>query len=249
MENGIRILGSSMKYLKDKIDTISNNISNTDTEGYKKDTVIGKAFNTVLSDTIANAAEKGYNQSMLRFRPGVYVDEIHTRFSQGPLQETSKPWDLAIQGEGFFATESDNGVLYKRSLSMTKDAEGFLATDRGNRVLGQTGPIYVGDNEFTVEENGALRINGLIVDRLVIVDFENKGQLSKAETGGFRNEGSPIIEAAGDILQGYLESSNVDLSEEMTNLIEISNKFTTHQRLVQMMDEISSISSNRLGKV
>jgi flagellar basal-body rod protein FlgG len=132
---------------------------------------------------------------------------------------------------------------------MTKDAEGFLATDRGNRVLGQTGPIYVGDNEFTVEENGALRINGLIVDRLVIVDFENKGQLSKAETGGFRNEGSPIIEAAGDILQGYLESSNVDLSEEMTNLIEISNKFTTHQRLIQMMDEISSISSNRLGKV
>jgi flagellar basal-body rod protein FlgG len=72
--------------------------------------------------------------------------------------------------------------------------------------------------------------------------------MEKAQNGAFTGGGG-MVQATGAVMQGFIESSNVELSEEMTNLIEISNKFTTNQKLIQMLDGINNISSNRLGKV
>jgi len=132
---------------------------------------------------------------------------------------------------------------------MKTDMTGILTTDTGNPVMGQNGTIFIGDNDFTIEYNGTIRIDGEVVDQLNVVDFANPDQLQRGGNGGFMNAGAGFIPAQGDVLQGYLESSNVDLSEEMTNLIEINNRFTTSQRLIQMLDEISGIGANRLGKV
>ncbi len=248
MDSGIKILGSSMQYLKEKLDTASNNVSNTDTPGYKKDTVIGRSFGTVLSDALESRITKGYNLGQFYNKPGVYVDEVFTDFIQGAMEQTEDPWDVAIQGDGFFTIDTEIGPLYKRSMSMRKDTAGFLVTDTGDRVVGQNGHIFIGDNDFHIEENGTIRVDGQIVDRLNVVDFGNREGMQKAENGAFTGGGG-IVEATGAVMQGFLESSNVELSEEMTNLIEISNKFTTNQKLIQMLDGINNISSNRLGKV
>jgi len=248
MDSGIKILGSSMQYLKEKLDTASNNVSNTDTPGYKKDTVIGRSFGTVLSDALESRITKGYNLGQFYNKPGVYVDEVFTDFIQGAMEQTENPWDVAIQGDGFFTIDTEIGPLYKRSMSMRKDTAGFLVTDTGDRVVGQNGHIFIGDNDFHIEENGTIRVDGQIVDRLNVVDFGNREGMQKAENGAFTGGGG-IVEATGAVMQGFLESSNVELSEEMTNLIEISNKFTTNQKLIQMLDGVNQISSNRLGKV
>jgi len=248
MDSGIKILGSSMQYLKEKLDTASNNVSNTDTPGYKKDTVIGRSFGTVLSDALESRITKGYNLGQFYNKPGVYVDEVFTDFIQGAMEQTEDPWDVAIQGDGFFTIDTEIGPLYKRSMSMRKDTAGFLVTDTGDRVVGQNGHIFIGDNDFHIEENGTIRVDGQIVDRLNVVDFGNREGMQKAENGAFTGGGG-IVEATGAVMQGFLESSNVELSEEMTNLIEISNKFTTNQKLIQMLDGVNQISSNRLGKV
>jgi flagellar basal-body rod protein FlgG len=248
MDTGIKMLGSSMNYLKEKLDTASNNVSNMDTPGYKKDTVIGRSFGTVLSDALESRITKGYNLGQFYNEPGVYVDDVFTDFIQGAMEHTDNPWDVAIQGDGFFSIETEIGPLYKRSMSMRKDLAGFLVTDTGDRVLGENGHIFIGDNEFNIEKNGSVRIGDQVVDRLNVVDFANREGMEKAQNGAFTGGGG-MEQATGAVMQGFLESSNVELSEEMTNLIEISNKFTTNQKLIQMLDGINNIASNRLGKV
>jgi flagellar basal-body rod protein FlgG len=248
MDTGIKMLGSSMQYLKQKLDTASNNVSNMDTPGYKKDTVIGRSFGTVLSDALESRITKGYNLGQFYNEPGVYVDEVYTDFLQGPVEQTEDPWDVAIHGDGFFTIDTDIGPLYKRSMSMRKDLAGFLVTDTGDRVVGENGHIFIGDNDFHIEENGTIRVGGQVVDRLNVVDFANREDMEKAQNGAFTGGGG-MVQATGAVMQGFIESSNVELSEEMTNLIEISNKFTTNQKLIQMLDGINNISSNRLGKV
>jgi flagellar basal-body rod protein FlgG len=80
------------------------------------------------------------------------------------------------------------------------------------------------------------------------VDFSNKESMTDAGNGTLSGGGG-YIPADGTVMQGFLESSNVDLTEEMTDLIEISKKFQTNQKLIQMLDEINGLSSNRIGKL
>lgn len=251
MNTSVKILGTSMKYLQEKLNSSSNNISNSDTPGYKKSNTQSISFTNILSDEMAkivpNAAEI-YNTGTNTFNPGIYVDEVTKNFSQGNLVQTSNPLDIAIQGGGFFTVSAPSGTAYMRSTSMTVDKSGYLVTAAGDRLQGTKGQVYIGSGDFDILDDGTVVSGGKAVNRLKIVDFSNKESMTEVGNGTL-SAGGGYIPVEGTVMQGFIESSNVDLTEEMTDLIEISKKFQTNQKLIQMLDEINGLSSNRIGKL
>jgi flagellar basal-body rod protein FlgG len=251
MDTSVKMLGTSMKYLQEKLNSSSNNISNSDTPGYKKSNTRSISFTNILSDEMAkivpNASEI-YNTGTNTFNPGIYVDEVTRNFSQGNLVQTDNPLDISIQGGGFFTVSSSSGTAYLRSTSMTVDSSGYLSTAAGERLQGTNGSIYIGSGDFDILNDGTVISGGKTVNILKIVDFSNKESMTDAGNGTLSGGGG-YIPADGTVMQGFLESSNVDLTEEMTDLIEISKKFQTNQKLIQMLDEINGLSSNRIGKL
>lgn len=251
MDTSVKMLGTSMKYLQEKLNSSSNNISNSDTPGYKKSNTQSISFTSILSDEMAKivpSSAQVYGMGADEFNPGIYLDQVTRNFDQGTMMQTGSPYDIAIQGEGFFVANTSSGTGYVRSTSMTVDSSGYLATSAGDRLQGTGGSIYVGSSDFTIQPNGSVISDNKSLGRLRIVDFSNKTTMEDAGNGTL-TAGGGAKAADGAVMQGFIESSNVDLTDEMTSLIEISNKYQTNQRIIQMLDEINGLTSSRVGKL
>lgn len=255
MDRGFVSLGSGLFYLQRKLDVSANNLANSGTYGFKKDTVIGRSFNAILSDALEkhyNPPEKRWNSGKLLFKPGVYVMQTVTDYNQGRIEETGKYNDLALQGDGFLAYENENGIFYGRGDTLDTDREGYLIARGKGRVLGQTGAIRTGGGEYTIDRNGNVTVNGNFAGKLRIVDFMNKEALEKMGN-------QMVSNAAGDaniindpevlFVQGSLEASNTDLVEETVAITDILRKYEAIQRSLQMTDQIAGLAANELGKV
>jgi flagellar basal-body rod protein FlgG len=129
------------------INTISNNIANSNTAGYKKDDCILKSFGEHMTYRLSskNSAEIGQTSG------GIVLDEIYTQYEQGNLQNTANPFDLAIEGEGFFTLQLANGeraLTRNGQFQMSKD--GYLIDLQGNMVLSTNGPLKIDTSNFYV---------------------------------------------------------------------------------------------------
>jgi len=219
----------------DKNNVIANNLANINTIGYKKDFV----FFDALSEQVKN--RNGENQS---------VD-----LTQGELKETSNPLDLALSGKGFFAVEREDETLYTRQGHFRLDNDGMLRTADGGLVLGENGPVVViGKNikpkDITITRQGEIYADDAFIDRLQIVDFEDKNQLQKIGQNFFR--AMPQAEAQEaeqvEVHQGFLEGSNVNPADEMIQLIEVQRQFESIQRMVRSLDDVFRSAANQVGK-
>ncbi len=253
MANSINVLGSNMKYLQERITVISNNIANSDTDGFKKDELVGKSFNAIFSDEMEKflpEAEKRYGQGVLQFKPGVFSDRTYTSFSQGLLQETGDMTDLAVSGNGFIGIEREGQTFYTRSCRLKTDGNGYLMSGQNDLLLGENGPIRV-DGEYRIDENGQVISGGKTVGSILLADFNDLDQLQKIGDNLFANlagQGNKRP-ADGSLKQGFAESSNVDLADEVISMMQVSRLYETNQRLVQMLDEIEGLAANQIGKV
>ena len=122
----------------------------------------------------------------------------------------------------------------------------------GHEVVGEYGPIYVGQEDFHVDPEGNIWQNGQFVNRLQLIDFEDATLLEKVGDNLFVNnspEANPALEFEGEVLQGYIEASNVDLLEEMSNMIVAARSYEAAQRVLQMIDSTLSKTVNEVGSV
>jgi len=219
-----------------KNDMISNNLANINTTGFKRD------------DVVFDILDDEYNEEMP-------LDQ-YTDFDQGDLKSTGNLMDFAISGEGFFTMESTEGQLYTRNGHFSISEEGMLEDSFGNRLLGNSGPIEVlGQNgvpgEIRITEKGEVLVNGDIVNKLLITNFEDKHELEKIGKNLFKpNEGitGEAIETKG-IVQGFLETANVNPVSEMVNLIDIHRQFEATQKIMRTFDELSNEAINEVGNV
>lgn len=189
---------------------------------------------------------------------GVNIQKVVTDFSQGNMLETGGTFDLALNGSGFFKIEGEDGkTYYTRDGSFTMNNIGELTTLEGYRVLGNGGPIVVNGGEFSVSTNGQVIVDGRMVSTLDIVDLDNKEYLRKignnlyqmveGEDGEFENaEETPF---QGQVIQGYLEESNVDSIREMIEMITLLRNFEAGQKAIRVQDEMLEKSSNEIGRV
>lgn len=145
-----------------RMDTMTNNLANADTNGYKKEGATSQAFDGVLAYKIKDLSEAGNLPKRIgTMNLGVKIGENYVDYSEGGIKETGNPFDLALTDRGFFAIEYTNkagetSVKYTRDGNFTMDQEGYLVTQDGDRVLDNRGTLIKSDGDFSLDEEGYL---------------------------------------------------------------------------------------------
>lgn len=221
----------------------ANNIANAATPGYKKDSIFLKELDAVTREKMPRKSD--WETPM--------IDQVYTDFSQGSFEATSSALDVAIEGDGFFVLESPEGGdrLYTRNGHFSVSPEGYLTNDEGFRVLGDGGPLEVGNGTVSISEAGEASVNEAVVGRLQIVDFPDKTLLAKQGDSTFaaRDNAEPTPVTSISLRQGYLERSNINVIKEMVGMIVTLRNYEAGSRAIQMQDESLNALFNNVGKV
>lgn len=223
MIKGLYYSGRSMESKFKSIEVIANNLANVNSTGFKK-TV---SFNEIISEQ---------NKSQIKQA---------TDLRQGTLVFTGSKLDLGISGEGFFAVETQNGLMLSRNGNFRISDDGFLTTDSGQRVLGENGPInfssvLLEDNSaITISKSGLIKAGDIEIDRLLVLSALSPDMLMKGEGASMMISENQIIPANVNdfqIIQGYLEESNVNPIEEMTAMIKVHQEYDSVSKMINFMD-------------
>lgn len=236
---------SGMKNFQTELDTIGNNIANVNTYGYKKGRV---TFKDAISQTLASATP---GTSAQQVGLGSQIGSIDTVDTSGSPESTGRPLDFAITGDGYFRVQDGNDTYYTRAGNFYFDDNRRLVNSEGFAVLGTNGrAITLGTNvkSFSVATDGTISDqNGNTIGTISIATFQNPAGLTKAggnlytttnSNAGQVTVSQPGQNGAGTIKSGYLEMSNVDLSEELTNMIVAERGFQANTRIITTSDEI-----------
>lgn len=192
MIRGLYTGASGMIAQQVRLDAISNNLANVDTDGYKRDEAVHKAFAQLLlrrmnDDGVYHTPFGSADRAPVvgSIGTGVENNEIFTEFEQGALKETESDYDLALDGKGFFCVQTPQGERYTRSGAFILGKEGYLETKGGYPVLGESGPIRVKANNFKVDKDGAVFVDRRYQDdpfALVSREENTWEQLEKLDT-------------------------------------------------------------------
>jgi len=298
MIRGLYTAAAGMIANQRKHDAVTANIANLNTPGYKAQQAVARSFPEVLI-RIMNEGPAGQTRPIGTLHTGVFVEEYLPVFTQGVLQETGNPYDLALEShirvfeevdgeqveivfdpsgigtnqagetvyrpQAFLAVWNNGGeVRYTRNGKLYVDADGFLRTADGMRVLGADGAPIVLDRSLElirVAPDGALLDeNGVPLPgepRLYIARVDNPFRLVREGNGLFRfepageDEAAPGLAAPGDftIHQGYLEQSNVDPAQSMVDLLTALRSYEANQRVIQYLDRVLEKAANDIGRV
>ena len=195
---------------------------------------------------------------------GVKIGETYTDYSQGSFHETGNTWDLALSGNGFFAIEftskqykdkdSETSVKYTRDGTFTLNKEGELVTKDGDFLLDKAGNHIKLDpfTKYSVDRMGVIRNQqtGAALATIQITDFEDYNYLEKyGETYYQPVDGATQQAATGQVYSGYLETSNVQVVQEMVDLIAFTRAYESNQKIIQAYDQTLDKAVNDLGKV
>ena len=262
MMEGLYIAASGgTKQLK-KLDILSNNIANINTQGFKRDMLIYEEmrppFQQILmkgSDTKNLNSFHGSNLAVSY----VQVTQSLTDFKQGSLIKTDNPLDVAIEGKGFFIINTPNGDRYTRNGNFHLDGTGQLVDRRGNNIVTRNEePILIpfDTKQISIDQDGSI-FGGTELDQdplgqLKIVNFNNLRELVK-EGEGFYKISNPSVKEIlvndAKVLQGFTENSNANTIHEMTQMIETVRQLEAYQKIIQSIDEADDQSVNSLARV
>lgn len=216
----------------------ANNLANANTIGYKADRTFIETLNERIDVEGAPRSEK--------------VMEQWADLSEGALEATGNPLDLAISGRGFFVvSDADGAQRYTRAGQFTTDRDGMLRDSSGRLVMGQNGAIAMppAAGEIRISAGGEIRADGQLVDQIMVVEFENPLDLVRSDGATFIADGQAPQQAADPgILQGHLETSNVDAIKAMTEMIQHFRLYESHQKVLQTTDQVLTGVTRDLGR-
>lgn len=274
MFRGLYTATSGMMAHNRKQQVLTNNLANANTVGFKQDQTVLRAF----PDQLIKAMEKGMVPTTIgTLNTGVYAQEGIPSFLQGPLKETRNATDISLLGESLpvnpetqkkgtvtFAVRLDNNeVRYTQNGQFTVNENGLLTTAEGYSVLNQNlQPIRVNSNEFTVQDNGQIVLqDGTANNRLWLGYTEEPEQFVKVGQGLLRWAGDPenspqfienvpfLNNVSTFVKQGFVEQSNVDLTQTMTEMISTYRGFESNQKVIQAYDRSMEKAVNEIGRI
>ena len=248
MIRGIYTSGAGMIAESLRTDVIANNLANASTTGYKKDIAVTKDFRSMLIMRINDGQDR---PSIGKLGVGSMVDEVYTEHDPAGVKPTGNPLDLAIEGKGYFAVQTPNGVRYTRNGSFTRSSQGELVTLEGYQVLGQGGPIRVAEpntKSISISEDGRVLVDNVETDRIRLVSFADSRGLIK-EGANLYNTTQQEEPAEGIIRQGALEHSNVNVVAEMVNMIAGYRAYESNAKAVQSHDQLLEKAATEVGRV
>lgn len=250
-----------------KLDTIANNIANSNTTAFKKDRQIFREYLTANEkppDVIQVPRIPATTESFYDNQGGdrAYVDSSgsYTDFSQGALTNTGDPMDVALEGKGYFEVGTPQGVRLSRSGHLKVDSEGRLVTRDGHPVLGegaaqdpaQRAIKVSGTRNLTISHSGEVYDGDQLAGRLSIVNVSNTDALQKQGSSlfslkqPFNVQVTPAEEVK--VHQGFSELSNVNIVEEMTDMILATRAFESNQKAIKAYDQMDEKLMNEVPK-
>ncbi len=249
MLRGMYVAGTGMLAQRRRMDVLTNNISNVETIGFKKDTLVTRSFEDKLLERLNDPTAFAYTQAVGPYNYGNYIDQVYTNFDQGTPEMTEREEDFALMNPGFFVVNTPEGERYTRAGNFFVTADGYLVTQEGYGVMGTNGVIQVGTNGFTADDLGNISVNGNMVNKFRIVNFTDTEALRKQGDNLFANvNNSPVTEANSIVKQGYLENSNVDVASAMVDMIEITRNYEANQRMLRIIDESLGKAVNDIAR-
>ncbi len=248
MYKGFYNLTSSMLTHQRNLDVVGNNLVNISTAGFKQSRYTATTFDDVIYNKVGNR-QKIYQeigrQSYIRANSEIYVSH-----DQGIPEPTEIPLDFCIVGEGFFAVQSDNGVVYTRAGSFTLDEEGFLCFPGLGRVLdpqGQT--IQLGTDKIYADDRGNIYTeNHEQLGQVGVYVFEDPQQLEFNEQGVFTGAGA-VADPNTQVLWKYLERSNTDMIQQMTEMLTCQRALQSAAQVSKMYDELMTKATTDVGRM
>ena len=236
MSNDISSVAASMDQRIRQLDYISNNLANGSTTGFKAQHL--RAMKIIEEAGVS----EGNNLS---------GNILYTDFSQGLVQKTGNPLDLAIQGDGFFVVQTAEGQAFTRKSDFTVNRQNQIVTQAGDPVVGDGGPITLGNGKVNISSDGSVYVDGNSVGKLKIVDFSNRQALTNLGGGLYRDPGTAGMKPVDkpEVKVECLESSNVNLVKEMAEMIEVNRSFETYQKVIHTLSEEDKLSTSRVGRI
>ena len=253
MINSLWISKTGMEAQQTQLDVISHNLANVSTTGFKRATAV---FEDLMYQNLrqvgANATEQSQLPTGLQLGLGVRTVATSRSFTQGSMQQTNNQLDVSIKGNGFFqVTQPDGTIGYTRDGSFQVDAQGRLVTSSGLPVAnGITVPTGATNVSIATDGTVSATVSGQAapqtIGTLALANFVNpaglepKGDNLYAETAasGQPNGGTAGTNGLGTVMQGFLETSNVNVVQELVSMIQTQRAYEMNSKAIQTSDQM-----------
>ncbi|MEO6993943.1 MAG: flagellar hook-basal body protein [Lacunisphaera sp.] len=246
MNIGVYQSASALTALERWQDVVAQNITSSQTTGYRKRTV---DFSTQMSGELQTDPQGDNRAAMATVFPKVTTG---VNFTAGETEPTSRDLDVAIQGDGFFEVQMPDGSkAYTRSGEFKLRNDRTLTTTGGQEVMGEGGtPIVLlpTGESLTVNRDGSLVQGATTIGKLAIQSFKDTSKLTPVAGGYFLANGQePVPVTTPDVMQGYLEGSNVAPLREMVDMVLISRAYEANQKIITSFDDTMQKTLDALG--
>lgn len=230
----------SMQADLQRLTTVSQNIANVATVGYRRQVPVSLEFSALMA--AAGAEPKADLEQSLIYS----ATDNHA----GSLKSTGRPLDVALEGDGFLNIQTEAGIRYTRRGDLHLDGSGRLVTSAGDAVLSGGGEVRLLNSLVTINNLGEIRADENLVGRLDITEFGDAKHLSYQGQGLFSAENAaPTTNVSRtQIRQGFLENSNVDQLAETTYMMETSRHFELCRNAITAYDEMLDSAINTLAQ-
>jgi flagellar basal-body rod protein FlgF len=266
---GIYTALSGAKAQSLRLDTIANNLANVNTTGFKKDQQVFKEYLTsnekdpeVMKVPRIPASVESFYDMQGGDKSFVDTAGTYTDFSQGSIKSTGNNLDIALDGKGFFEIDTPQGLRLTRNGSLKVDSNGLLVNSQGMPIL-KTAPEGTAPNErviqvsnkqnIQIQDNGDIYDGQTLIARISVIDVVNKESLHKIGTSNYAfkpNFRPEVVNVATpSIKQGFLEGSNVNVVQEMTDMIATTRMFDSTQQAIKAYDSMNDKLINVIGSV
>ncbi len=251
MQNALLIGLSRQMTLERQMDVIANNVANANTNGFKADRSLFEEFlNTRAHEDnfIGSDRRVSYVQDRGTFRD----------VSQGPMEQTNNPLDLAVDGDAYFVVQGQGGERYTRDGTFALNNQGQLVTSDGDPVLGTGGPITFQptDHDINVAPDGTVTVvegtakTDSIRGKIRMVAFNDPQRLTKLGANLYSAGRATVQDATkSTVRQGYVEKSNVNAVSEMSRMVEVMRTYTQVANLLQQQSDLHKSAIEKLADV
>lgn len=249
MLRGFYTAASGILVQERTIDVLTNNMANAKTPGFRASRVVSTTFDHELLTRIegANTGRIGVGSPMRK------VEDVLVDFNPNSLEETYWPYDLALDGTGYFNIQSEDGTqqFLSRNGNFDVDDQNRLVLPGHGLVLGENGPIQLATSDFTVESDGSIYDDtGELVDKLLLTIPPEGTKIEQQQNGLYTVEDMAAnvpVDPSTKVVQGWLERNNINLNQEYTMVMEAQRAFQSCSSALQIIDKIDQKAASQIA--
>lgn len=254
MNRGIYPILSGALAQEQRTQVFAHNIANVNTKGFKQEEPL---FQALLPHRRLTGSPDSHARLVSGMPPPIFgaAERVfvgphgnHTQFDSGRLRTTGNPFDLAIDGPGFFEVRAPEGLRYTRNGVFHLDEKRRLVTQAGLPVMGTKGELKLPPGEVVIDGRGTISVGGQPVGTVKVVEFPEQQMPRKVAESLFAGEGG-AVQRNPTVMSAAVEESNVNPLDEMVKLIQGMRSYESAQKMIQTIDRMAELAVNELGRV